>query len=121
MWGVHKLSLFPSQSCTVAFIEKLDGPALNLTPEEFNRYMQGRRTPSEPAECTGQRRAQENREQLEKLKNRQEKVEQGVRAFQEQLDLWVRSVQDQIDEVRTQSMLVLKDDVAEAQPEKTVC
>ncbi|XP_053085176.1 rab5 GDP/GTP exchange factor isoform X1 [Pangasianodon hypophthalmus] len=112
---------FTNLSCTVAFIEKLDGPALNLTPEEFNKYMQGRRAPSGPTECAGQRRAQENREQLEKIKNRQEKVEQGVRALQEQLDLWVRSVQDQIDEVRAQSVLVLKDDVAEPQPGETVC
>ncbi|KAG7318534.1 hypothetical protein KOW79_018289 [Hemibagrus wyckioides] len=112
---------FTNLSCTVAFIEKLDGPALNLTPEEFNSYMQGRRASSVPAENTGQRKAQENREQLEKLKTRQEKVDQGVRALQEQLDLWVRSVQDQIDEVRAQSVLVLKDDGAEAQPGETVC
>lgn len=83
--------------------------------------MQGRRASSVPAENTGQRKAQENQEQLEKLKTRQEKVDQGVRALQEQLELWVRSVQDQIDEVRAQSVLVLKDDGAEAQPGETVC
>lgn len=115
------LSSFCPQSCTVAFIEKLDGPALNLTPEEFNSCMQGRRAPSGPAERAGQKRAQENREQLEQLKNRQEKIDQGARALQEQLDLWVRSVQDQIDEVRAQSVLVLKDDVAEVPPGETVC
>ncbi|GAA6089477.1 rab5 GDP/GTP exchange factor-like [Tachysurus ichikawai] len=111
---------FTNLSCTVAFIEKLDGPALNLTPEEFNSYMQGRRASAVPVENTGQRRAQENREQLEKLKTRQDKVEQGARAFQEQLDSWVRSVQGQIDEVRAQSVLVLKDVGAESQPGKTV-
>ncbi|KAF7687591.1 rab5 GDP/GTP exchange factor-like isoform X1 [Silurus meridionalis] len=111
---------FTNLSCTVAFIEKLDGPALNLTPDEFNSYMQGRRAPSEPTEHAGKRRAQENREQLEKLQTRQEKVEQGVRALQEQLNLWVRSVQEQIDKVMSESVLVLKDD-AEAQPGETVC
>lgn len=110
-----------SQSCTVTFIEKLDGPALNLTTEEFNSYMQGRRAPPESVECAGQRRAQENREQLEKLKNRQEKIDQGVRALQEQMDMWVRSVQDQIDDVTAETVLVLKDDVAEAQPGETAC
>lgn len=82
--------------------------------------MQGRRASAVPVENTGQRRAQENREQLEKLKTRQDKVEQGARAFQEQLDSWVRSVQGQIDEVRAQSVLVLKDVGAESQPGKTV-
>ncbi|TSW89626.1 Rab5 GDP/GTP exchange factor [Bagarius yarrelli] len=112
---------FTNLSCAVAFIEKLDGPSLNLTSEEFNAYMQGRRAPPTLAECSGQQRAQENREQLEKLKNRQEKVEQGVRALQEQLDSWVRSVQDQIDDVKAQTVLVLKEDGAEAQPGETVC
>lgn len=83
--------------------------------------MLGRRAPPGAAECAGQRRAQENREQLEKLKNRQEKVDEGARALQEQLDLWVRSVQDQIDEVKTLSVLVLNDGAAAAQPGETAC
>lgn len=83
--------------------------------------MQGRRAPSGPAECSGRRRAQENREQLEKLKNRQEEVEEGARALQKQLDLWVLSVQEQIDGVKAQSVLVLKDDVVAAQTGETLC
>lgn len=83
--------------------------------------MQGRRAPSGPAECSGWRRAQENREQLEKLKNRQEEVEEGARALQEQLDLWVVSVQEQIDGVKAQSVLVLKDDVVGPQTGETLC
>ncbi|XP_036453828.1 rab5 GDP/GTP exchange factor-like isoform X2 [Colossoma macropomum] len=135
---------FTNLSCTVAFIEKLDGPALNLTPEEFSSYMQGRRMPSRPAEGDSQRRAWENREQLDDLKKRQEKVDQGVRALQEQLEQWVRSVQEKVDEVtaqsallenhlaesfeksagnaRDQSVLVLRNDAShEAGPEETEC
>ncbi|XP_026865118.1 rab5 GDP/GTP exchange factor-like [Electrophorus electricus] len=97
---------FTNLSCTVAFIEKLDGPSLNLTPEEFNSYMQGRRVPPQPLEGDGKKRARENREQLEELKKRQESVEQGVRALQEQLEQWVHCVQEQVDEVRGQSTLV---------------
>ncbi|KAL7836443.1 hypothetical protein AOLI_G00277270 [Acnodon oligacanthus] len=135
---------FTNLSCTVAFIEKLDGPALNLTPEEFSSYMQGRRMPSRPAEGDSQRRARENREQLDDLKKRQEKVDQGVRALQEQLEQWVRSVQEKVDEVtaqsallenhlaesfeksagnaRDQSVLVLRNDAShEADPGETEC
>ncbi|KAI4889396.1 hypothetical protein NFI96_034082 [Prochilodus magdalenae] len=135
---------FTNLSCTVAFIEKLDGPALNLTPEQFSSYMQGRRMPSTPAEGDSQKRARVNHEQLEDLKMRQEKVDKGVRALQEQLEQWVRSVQDKVDEVTAQSallenhlaesfekpavsatdqsVLVLKDDAStEADPGETEC
>ncbi|XP_072521045.1 rab5 GDP/GTP exchange factor-like [Salminus brasiliensis] len=136
---------FTNLSCAVAFIEKLDGPALNLTPEEFGSYMQGRSTLSKPPEVDSQRRARENREQLEDLKNRQEKVDQGVRTLQEQLGQWVQSVQEKMDEVsaqstllenhlaeafeksavsaRDQSVLVLRDDAAsnKADPGETEC
>ncbi|KAF6729662.1 Rab5 GDP/GTP exchange factor [Oryzias melastigma] len=37
---------FTNLSCAVAFIEKLDGPALNLSPEDFESYMRGQRAPS---------------------------------------------------------------------------
>lgn len=104
---------FTNLSCAVAFIEKLDGPALNLTPEEFSRYMQGRSTLStRPPEAESQRRARENREQLEDLKKRQEKVDQGVRTLQEQLQQWVRCVQEKVEEVAAQSAL-LEDSLAE--------
>ncbi|XP_062873845.1 rab5 GDP/GTP exchange factor-like [Trichomycterus rosablanca] len=111
---------FTNLSCAVAFIEKLDGPALGLTPDEFVSYMEGRRAPSEPAECAGQRRARENRERLEDLKGRQEKIQQGVRALHQQLESWVQSVQDQVEEVKAQSGSVLGDD-AETPSGKTAC
>ncbi|XP_007238325.2 rab5 GDP/GTP exchange factor-like [Astyanax mexicanus] len=97
---------FTNLSCAVAFIEKLDGPALNLTPEEFSRYMQRRSALSKPAEADSQRRARENRETLEDLQKRQEKVDQGVRTLQEQLEQWVRSVQEKVEDVAAQSSLI---------------
>ncbi|XP_076843338.1 rab5 GDP/GTP exchange factor-like [Brachyhypopomus gauderio] len=104
---------FTNLSCTVAFIEKLDGPALNLTAEEFNSYMQGRTVPPRPPEGDSKKKAQENRQQLEDLKKRQESVEQGVRALREQLDQWVRCVQEQVEEVRARSTLPHLDQVQE--------
>ncbi|KAI1901166.1 hypothetical protein AGOR_G00057390 [Albula goreensis] len=94
---------FTNLSCAVAFIEKLDGPALNLSPEEFEDYMQGRRvTPKGPRASEGQRRARETREKLEELGGRHERVAQGAQALQEQLQQWVQSVQEQKDLIEEQ-------------------
>ncbi|KAG7480998.1 hypothetical protein MATL_G00062120 [Megalops atlanticus] len=105
---------FTNLSCAVAFIEKLDGPALNLSPAEFEAYMQGRRTiPSSPqVGSEGKRKARETREQLEELGSRQEKVAQGVQALQEQLQQWVQSVQAQVDEITTLSVSMQTEAVA---------
>ncbi|XP_023680392.1 rab5 GDP/GTP exchange factor-like [Paramormyrops kingsleyae] len=96
---------FTNLSCAVAFIEKLDGSALNLTQEEFEAYMQGR--PLAPRgvrmNSEGWRRAQETREHLEELQGRQERVHSGVQAMQQQLKQWVQSVQQQVDEVTSHS------------------
>ncbi|KAK6306383.1 hypothetical protein J4Q44_G00233080 [Coregonus suidteri] len=101
---------FTNLCCAVAFIEKLDGPALNLSPEEFEGYMQGRRAPSKRG-SERQNMARETQDQLEDLKGRQEKVDQGMNALKEQLQHWVQSVQAQIDEaddVKDQSVLLLE-------------
>ncbi|KAG9331715.1 hypothetical protein JZ751_018370 [Albula glossodonta] len=96
---------FTNLSCAVAFIEKLDGPALNLSSEEFEDYMQGRRvTPRGPRASEGQRRARETREKLEELGGRHERVAQGAQALQEQLQQWVQSVQEQVNEIKAQSV-----------------
>ncbi|XP_035236144.1 rab5 GDP/GTP exchange factor-like [Anguilla anguilla] len=100
---------FTNLSCAVAFIEKLDGPALNLSPEEFEAYMQGRRVA--PRGSEGQRRARETREKLVELGSRQEKVTLGVQALQEQLQQWVQSVQAQVDEITAQSPPAQTDEV----------
>lgn len=99
---------FTNLSCSVAFIEKLDGPALNLTQEEFNNYMQGQKPPSKSTEGAEQRRARENQEQLEDLKKRHDKIAQGTLDLRDQLESWVRSVQNQVDEIIALSMLVLE-------------
>ncbi|XP_021477251.2 rab5 GDP/GTP exchange factor isoform X2 [Oncorhynchus mykiss] len=95
---------FTNLCCAVAFIEKLDGPALNLSPVEFEGYMQGRRAPSKRG-SERQKMARETQDQLEDLKGRQEKVDQGINALKEQLQHWVQSVKAQIDEVTSQSAL----------------
>ena len=66
--------------------------------------MQGRRAPSKRG-SERQKMARETQDQLEDLKGRQEKVDQGINALKEQLQHWVQSVKAQIDEVTSQSAL----------------
>lgn len=87
----------------MAFIEKLDGPALSLSPEEFEGYMLGQRTP-----CALNRRQQvisDTQNLLEDLKGRQEKLDQGMDALNAQLQKWVQEVHSQLDETRSQFVL----------------
>nr|XP_046206711.1 rab5 GDP/GTP exchange factor-like isoform X1 [Oncorhynchus gorbuscha]XP_046206712.1 rab5 GDP/GTP exchange factor-like isoform X1 [Oncorhynchus gorbuscha] len=105
---------FTNLCCAVAFIEKLDGPALNLSPVEFEGYMQGRRAPSKRG-SERQKMARETQDQLEDLKGRQEKVDQGINALKEQLQHWVQSVKAQIDEVTSQSALTQEEIKAQSE------
>lgn len=98
---------FTNLSCAVAFIEKLDGPALSLSPEEFEGYMLRQRAP--PA---GNRRLQvasDTQHLLEEIQGRQEKLDQGMDALNMQLQQWVEAVHSQLDEATAQFALVQKE------------
>ncbi|KAJ7994269.1 hypothetical protein DPEC_G00264140 [Dallia pectoralis] len=95
---------FTNLSCAVAFIEKLDGPALNLDQEEFEGYMQGRRGPSKRG-SDRQKMARETQDKLQDLKDRQEKMDQGMKTFKEELQQWVLSVQAEVNMVTAKSAL----------------
>ncbi|XP_070712173.1 rab5 GDP/GTP exchange factor-like [Pempheris klunzingeri] len=104
---------FTNLSCAVAFIEKLDGQALNLSPEEFEGYMLRQRGPS-----VGDQRlkvASDTQHLLEELKGRQEKLDQGVDTLNVQLQKWVQAVTSQLDEATTQFALVQKEITAQAE------
>ncbi|XP_023266430.1 rab5 GDP/GTP exchange factor-like [Seriola lalandi dorsalis] len=103
---------FTNLSCAVAFIEKLDGPALNLSPEEFEGYMLHQRAPS-----TRKKRQQivgDTQHLLEEIKDRQEKLDQGMDALNTQLQTWVKAVHSQLDEATAQFALVQKEITAQA-------
>lgn len=94
----------------MAFIEKLDGPALNLSPEEFEGYMLHRHAPSVTVgRLQRQRIASTTQHQLEELSGRQKKLDQGVHVLKDQLQQWVQAVQAQVDEASAQSALVQKE------------
>ncbi|XP_047446754.1 rab5 GDP/GTP exchange factor-like [Mugil cephalus] len=104
---------FTNLSCAVAFIEKLDGPALSLSPEEFEGYMLGHRAPT--ALKKRQQVASNTQHLLEELKGRQEKLDQGVGTLNVQLQKWVQAVHSQLDEATTQFALVQKEITAQAE------
>ncbi|XP_051278477.1 rab5 GDP/GTP exchange factor [Dicentrarchus labrax] len=104
---------FTNLSCAVAFIEKLDGPALSLSPEEFEGYMLRQRAPSE-----GSKRkevASDTQHLLDELQGRQEKLDQGMDALNVQLQKWVQAVHSQLDEASAQLALVQKELTAQAE------
>ncbi|XP_022052095.1 rab5 GDP/GTP exchange factor-like [Acanthochromis polyacanthus] len=104
---------FTNLSCAETFIEKLDGPALNLSPEEFEGYMRGQRVPS--AKNKRLQAASDTQHLLEQLKDRQEKLDKGMDALNVQLQKWVQAVHSQLDEAATQFVLVQKEITAQAE------
>lgn len=97
----------------MAFIEKLDGPALNLSPEEFEGYMLRQRGPS-----IANKRLQvtsDTQRLIEELKGRQEKLDQGMDTLNVQLQKWVQAVHSQLDEATAQFALVQKEITAQAE------
>ncbi|XP_062237871.1 rab5 GDP/GTP exchange factor-like [Platichthys flesus] len=103
---------FTNLSCAVAFIDKLDGPALNLSPEEFESYMLNQRAP--PGGIKRQQTTSDTKHLLEELQGRQEKLHQGMDSLNVQLQNWVQAVHSQLDEATAQFALVQKEVTAQA-------
>ncbi|CAN9513179.1 unnamed protein product [Ophioblennius macclurei] len=103
---------FTNLSCAVAFIEKLDGPKLNLSDEQFDDYMLGQRAPS----ALDRRRqvADDTKQLLEELTDRQEKVHQGVDALSAQMQQWVQTVTSKLDDAGAQMVHIQKEIAAQA-------
>ncbi|XP_030602193.1 rab5 GDP/GTP exchange factor isoform X2 [Archocentrus centrarchus] len=106
---------FTNLCCAAAFIEKLDAQSLNLSPEEFERYMSGQASPrfsSAEGEwphtgpglgtaATNPVLAQlnHNLEQLSILSSRQEKVMEAAQTLQADMLSWTNSVQREVNDI----------------------
>lgn len=107
---VCSLSPFP-QCCAVAFIEKLDAQSLNLSPEDFERYMSGQASPKkqEPEEwpqvdagggrSPGLSQVYQSLDALTGLEARQERVLEGARSLESDLISWQESVEREVQEI----------------------
>lgn len=115
---------FTNLCCAVAFIEKLDAQSLNLSPEEFERYMSGQASPrfsgSEGdwpdgaqgvgATVTNPVLAQlnHNLELLSGLCSRQEAVAEAARSLQADLLSWSEGVQREVRDILEKYPLEIK-------------
>lgn len=102
-----------SQCCAAAFIEKLDAQSLNLSPEEFERYMSGQASPRCNASEGDRSRADpppppanpalaqlnHNLELLSGLGSRQQALMEAAQSLQADLLSWPAGVQREVDDV----------------------
>ncbi|KAI4814146.1 hypothetical protein KUCAC02_003352 [Chaenocephalus aceratus] len=98
---------FTNLCCAAAFIEKLDAQSLNLSPEEFERYMSGQASPrssdgvwssAPPPDPINPVLAQlnTNLEALSGLSTRQEALMEAAQSLQAELLSWPQSVQHEV-------------------------
>ncbi|CAL8365249.1 unnamed protein product [Lota lota] len=119
---------FTNLCCAVAFIEKLDGQSLNLSTEEFERYMSGQASPRRPAADDGWppeagpspqgaassstttttaaaamnpvlAQLHHNLEQLSSLSVRQDRLMEGALGLQQELVSWEEGVRREVQEI----------------------
>ncbi|XP_033905029.3 rab5 GDP/GTP exchange factor-like isoform X3 [Acipenser ruthenus] len=109
---------FTNLCCAVAFIEKLDAQSLNLSPEDFERYMTGQASPRRQ-DPEGLSQVYQSLELLSGLGERQEMVLDGARRLESDLIDWqdgvAREVQDILDkyplEIRPPASAIDSDNV----------
>lgn len=99
------------QCCAVAFIEKLDAQSLNLSPEEFERYMSGQASPRFHSAEGDQQQAgpgasnpvleqlNHTLEQLSGLICRQERLMEAAQSTQADLLSWTECVQREVSSI----------------------
>ncbi|XP_072103914.1 rab5 GDP/GTP exchange factor-like [Mobula birostris] len=98
---------FTNLCCAVTFIEKLNGPSLNITHEEFEQYMQGhklsaRKIPSCPLLQSADSEIQQMHRNLQMLLSqlweRQDRIISEVKKLEQDILEWKRSVKEEVEE-----------------------
>ncbi|KAL4660548.1 rab5 GDP/GTP exchange factor-like isoform X1 [Arapaima gigas] len=100
---------FTNLCCAVAFIEKLDAQSLNLSSEDFERYMSGQVSPCRlepevwpsggPGISPALREARHSLDLLASLEARQERVLEGARTLETDLIDWQQCVEREVREI----------------------
>ena len=106
---------FLFQCCALAFIEKLDADALNMTEEEFGRCMTGETVPHDPCStwyrrnaCEGINDLKENLKRVGEVKERVELLMANVMNLQSEMDEFSEDFSKEIDAVRERTPLKFK-------------
>ncbi|XP_077168278.1 rab5 GDP/GTP exchange factor isoform X2 [Paroedura picta] len=106
---------FTNLCCAVAFIEKLDAQSLNLSQEDFDRYMSGQASPKkqEPENwtadtCAGVRQMYRNLDLLSQLNERQERIVSEAKKLEKDLIDWTDGVAKEVQEIVEKYPLEIK-------------
>ncbi|XP_007444301.1 rab5 GDP/GTP exchange factor isoform X1 [Python bivittatus] len=106
---------FTNLCCAVAFIEKLDAQSLNLSQEDFDRYMSGQTSPKKqepenwPANvCVGMRQMYRNLDLLSQLNERQERIVSEAKKLERDLIDWTDGITKEVQEIVEKYPLEIK-------------
>ncbi|XP_063812057.1 rab5 GDP/GTP exchange factor isoform X2 [Pseudophryne corroboree] len=97
---------FTNLCCAIAFIEKLDAQSLNLSEEEFNRYMSGQASPKrqdpdiwDADTCPGVKQLHRNLDLLSQLSERQDRIVAGAKKLEKDLIDWTDEVTREVQDI----------------------
>ncbi|XP_057603753.1 rab5 GDP/GTP exchange factor isoform X1 [Hippopotamus amphibius kiboko] len=97
---------FTNLCCAVAFIEKLDAQSLNLSQEDFDRYMSGQTSPRKqesenwsPDACLGVKQMYKNLDLLSQLNERQERIMIEAKKLEKDLIDWTDGITKEVQDI----------------------
>ncbi|XP_066867968.1 rab5 GDP/GTP exchange factor isoform X6 [Kogia breviceps] len=97
---------FTNLCCAVAFIEKLDAQSLNLSQEDFDRYMSGQTSPRKqesenwsPDACLGVKQMYKNLDLLSQLNERQERIMNEAKKLEKDLIDWTDGIAKEVQDI----------------------
>ncbi|KAL1768818.1 rab5 GDP/GTP exchange factor isoform X1 [Sigmodon hispidus] len=106
---------FTNLCCAVAFIEKLDAQSLNLSQEDFDRYMSGQTSPRRqeseswsPEACLGVKQMYKNLDLLSQLNERQERIMNEAKKLEKDLIDWTDGIAKEVQDIVEKYPLEIK-------------
>uniref|UniRef100_A0A8C3HMM9 Rab5 GDP/GTP exchange factor n=1 Tax=Chrysemys picta bellii TaxID=8478 RepID=A0A8C3HMM9_CHRPI len=97
---------FTNLCCAVAFIEKLDAQSLNLSQEDFDRYMSGQTSPKKQESenwssdvCLGVKQMYKNLDLLSQLNERQERIVSEAKKLEKDLIDWTDGITKEVQDI----------------------
>ncbi|XP_074830969.1 rab5 GDP/GTP exchange factor isoform X1 [Natator depressus] len=106
---------FTNLCCAVAFIEKLDAQSLNLSQEDFDRYMSGQTSPKKQESenwssdvCLGVKQMYKNLDLLSQLNERQERIVSEAKKLEKDLIDWTDGITKEVQDIVDKYPLEIK-------------
>ncbi|XP_036165168.1 rab5 GDP/GTP exchange factor isoform X6 [Myotis myotis] len=106
---------FTNLCCAVTFIEKLDAQSLNLSQEDFDRYMSGQTSPRKqesenwsPDACLGVKQMYKNLDLLSQLNERQERIMTEAKKLEKDLIDWTDGIAKKVQDIVEKCPLEIK-------------